>query len=544
MSAIYFLLLLGGLIFFHELGHFLVAKLSGVRVLTFSIGFGPALIRKQYGDTEYKLAAIPLGGYVRMHGDEPDSVVPESERDVAFNYKPLWKRTLIVLAGPVFNLVLPIIVFFFMFLTHTQLYPAYIGAVTEGGPAWRAGLRAGDTVTKMGGSEITYWWQLQANVTDAIGEELEVEYRRGEELHTTTVIPEEREIVLLKHVDLVDKQGWIQVTQVYVEPMVTVDPAGPAYAAGLRNWDRVLSVDGQQVKGYAEFRNLLEKEGEHTLKVLREERMGEVGHSAFNILSTPPATVTIQGGDKLGLWDAELTVHRVDPGTAAEELGLKPGDRILTIDGAGFPLWAIMEGYLADNVGDTHEISWWSNGKTNTTEFSLVSRTEKGEFNEDRQVVTFGARNHSSINIPDLVPNESKLYYAARETFKSAAEAYRVTLASVGGLVVGKVPLKEMGGPILIYDMASKTEKHGWMFFFKLMAWLSISLGVINLFPIPILDGGHLLFFAIEAVIRRPVPIKVRQVAAYVGLFLILLLMIVVFKNDIARNWDTISGWF
>ena len=148
MSAIYFLLLLGGLIFFHELGHFLVAKLSGVRVLTFSIGFGPALLRKKYGDTEYKLAAVPLGGYVRMHGDEPDSVVPEDEREFAFNYKPLWKRTLIVLAGPVFNLILPVVVFFFMFLTHTQLYPAYIGAVTEGGPAWHAGLRAGDTVTQ------------------------------------------------------------------------------------------------------------------------------------------------------------------------------------------------------------------------------------------------------------------------------------------------------------------------------------------------------------------------------------------------------------
>lgn len=545
MSAIYFLLLLGGLIFFHELGHFLVAKLSGVRVLTFSIGFGPALLRKKYGDTEYKLAAVPLGGYVRMHGDEPDSVVPEDEREFAFNYKPLWKRTLIVLAGPVFNLILPVVVFFFMFLTHTQLYPAYIGAVTEGGPAWHAGLRAGDTVTRMGGQEITYWWELQASVTDAIGQELEMEYRRGDEVRTTTVIPEEREIVLLKHVGLVDKQGLIQVTQVYVEPMISVDPAGRAYAAGLRNWDRVTAVDDQPVKGYAELRTILAGKGEHTLQVVREQPLGKLGHSAFNILGAPPLTVVLTGGDEVeGLWAAELVVHQVDEGTAADKLGLKPADRILSIDGASFPLWAIMEGYLADNVGDTHEISWWSNGKIHTEKLSLASSTEKGEFNEDRQVVTFGARNHSSINIPELIPNNNKLYYALRETWRSASEAYRVTLASVGGLVVGKVPLKEMGGPILIYDMASKTEKHGWMFFFNLMAWLSISLGVINLFPIPILDGGHLFFFAIEAVIRRPVPIKVRMIASYVGLALILLLMVFVFKNDIARNWDTISGWF
>jgi regulator of sigma E protease len=101
-----------------------------------------------------------------------------------------------------------------------------------------------------------------------------------------------------------------------------------------------------------------------------------------------------------------------------------------------------------------------------------------------------------------------------------------------------------MGGPILIYDMASRTEEHGWPFFFNLMAWLSISLGVINLFPIPILDGGHLFFFAIEAVTRREVPIKVRQVAAYFGLACILALMVTVFWNDIARNWGTISNWF
>ncbi len=545
MSALYFILLLGGLIFIHELGHFLLAKASGVRVLTFSIGFGPALIKKKWGDTEYKIAAIPLGGFVRMHGDEPGQDVPEEERDVAFNYKPLWKRTLIVLAGPVFNLLLPFFVFFFMFLTYSDLLPAYIGAVTPGGPAWEAGIRPGDVITRMDGDEISYWWEMQARVNDSIGQELEVTVARGDQEKSFKVTPEEAEVVLLKHVDLVQKEGRIQVTQVYVEPVVGVGAAGAAFAAGLRNWDRVLRIDGETVKTYAELeRELAKAKKPVILDVLREVPRGNVAHGLFNELGDPLQITLDPAAGDLQMWDAEMVIHSVDEETVAAELGLKSGDRILTVDGKSYPLWMIMEAELAALVASEHDIVWFDGAKEQTGTFSLAPKMEKGEFNEDRQIVVFGAHNHSRIDIPDPIPNDSRLYYALRETWIDTLGAYKVTFASVGGLIVGKVPIKEMGGPILIYDMASKTEKHGWPFFFNLMAWLSISLGIINLFPIPILDGGHLFFFAIEAVTRREVPLKIRQIAAYIGLFLILLLMVVVFKNDIARNWDSISNWF
>lgn len=545
MSALYFVLLLGGLIFVHELGHFLLAKAAGVRVLTFSIGFGPALIKKQWGDTLYKVAAIPLGGFVRMHGDEPGQEVPEEERSVAFNYKPLWKRTLIVLAGPVFNMLLPFFVFFFMFLTHGELLPAYIGAVTPGGPAWEAGVRPGDVITRMDGEEISYWWEMQARVNDSIDQELEITVVRGDEEKSFKVTPELAEVVLLRHVDLVEEEGRIQVTQVYVEPVVGVASAGVAYGAGLRNWDRVIRMNGQPVKTFAELQRELKKSSKPvTLDVLREVPRGNLAHALFNMPGDPIQITLDPAAGDLQLWDAEMVVHVVDAGTVAADIGLKSGDRILTVDGKSYPLWMIMEAELAALVESEHTIVWFDGTTEQSRSFSLASKTEKGEFNEDRQVVVFGAHNHSRINIPDPIPNNSRLYYALRGSWIDTMGAFKVTLASVGGLVVGKVPIKEMGGPILIYDMASRTEKHGWPFFFNLMAWLSISLGVINLFPIPILDGGHLLFFAIEAVTRREVPLKIRQVAAYVGLALILLLMVVVFKNDIARNWDTISNWF
>ncbi len=545
MSALYFVLLLGGLIFIHELGHFLLAKASGVRVLTFSIGFGPALLKKKWGDTEYKLAAIPLGGFVRMHGDEPGQEVPPEERAVAFNYKPLWKRTLIVLAGPVFNLLLPFVVFFFLFLADGQLLPANIGAVTPGGPAWEAGIRPGDVVTRIDDRPIDYWWEMQAQINASIGQELAITVQRGEQEEVFKVVPEEAEVVQLKHVNLVDKEGRIQVTQVYVEPVVAVGPTGGAFAAGLRNWDRVLAVAGKPVTTYAELERLVtQATGPLTLTVVREEPTGLVGHALFAKLSDPmDITLALPAAD-LQLWSAEMVVHTVSAESPAAVVGLKSGDRIITVNGKAYPLWMIMEAELAAQVEEEHTIVWFDGQQQRSATFSLVPKTEKGEFNEDKQVVVFGAHNHSRVNIPEPIPNNARLSYALRHTWAASYDALRITIASVGGLVVGKVPIKEMGGPILIYDMASKTEKHGWTFFFNLMAWLSISLGIINLFPVPILDGGHLFFFAVEAVMRREVPLKVRQIASYFGLAIILLLMVVVFKNDIARNWDTISNWF
>ena len=556
MSFVYFILLLGGLIFFHELGHFILAKAMGVRVITFSIGFDPSLISKKFGDTEYRLAAVPLGGYVKMFGDEVGEDVGdkalgikgdeevEDDPERAFNNKPLWRRTLIVLAGPVFNLLLPFIVFFLVYLTYTELLPSYIGAVKKDGPAWNAGIRSGDTIVKMDGEDVDYWWQMEERINSSVGTEIEVELARGDGTFTTTVVPEEIEIVKLKQVDLVDREGRIQVTPVYVRPMVGVREASPVHSAGLRNWDLVVAVDGEKVKSFADMRERLAVAGSHALDVLREETLGNLGHALFSQFGDP-LELTLEGPvPDSDLYEAEMVVHHVDDGSGAARVGLESGDRIISLAGHEFPLWYIMETYLADHVGDSHELVWEDAEGRHTTEFKLTQLTVKGEFNEDRRIVKFGAYNHSSVGSPEGLKNNSLCAFAAHQTWKETYEAYRITLWSVAGLMAGKVPIEDMGGPILIYDMASRTEEHGWEYFFRIMVWLSISLGIINLFPIPILDGGHLLFFAIEAVIRRPVSVKARQVAAYIGLVLIGMLMIVVFKNDIARNWDSISNWF
>jgi regulator of sigma E protease len=234
----------------------------------------------------------------------------------------------------------------------------------------------------------------------------------------------------------------------------------------------------------------------------------------------------------------------VDPGTPAEAIGLKAGDRVLTLDGQRTPLWSQITYTLADQPDKNHTIEYQRGDQVVKAEFKLVETSEKGEFNEQRSVVTFGAYNHGAYGVPELVPNPRLVAYAASETWTRTVDAVEVTVLSLAGLFKGRVKMKDMGGPIMIYDMAAKTSEHGWEYFFRIMVWLSVSLGIINLVPIPILDGGHLFFFLIEGVIRRPVPLKVRQIAAYIGLAMILLLMVVVFANDIQRNWGIFGGLF
>ena len=537
----YFILLLGGLIFFHEFGHFLVARLAGIRVEKFSIGFGPALLKWQRGHTEYKLAAIPLGGYVKMLGDEPDSAIPAEDRQYAFNNKALWKRTLVVFAGPAFNLLLPFIIYFFTFMTVSELPPAYVGTVKEGGPAWEAGLRPGDTITSVGEATIDHWWQLEEEVTSSIGQPVKVTWERNGEEMSADVTPERARLPIMARLGVYREKGLIQILTMYPRPLVAVDEGSAAEAAGLRSWDTVVAVDGEEIRSYTDLDRALAKPGTHELMVLREENLGQAGPARWSLLE-PPHTITLNASARDSIHSAEFLVHRIEPETPAERLGLQAGDRILSVDGERFPLWQSMVYKLADELEDPHTLTWIRGGVEMSGEFELVERTITGEFKEKRSIVVFGAFNHNVLDVPPMVPNAHRFAFATKRTWDATIMAYRITFLSLAGLFQGKVEMKEMGGPIMIYDMASKTAQYGWSYFFDLMVMLSVSLGFINLMPIPILDGGHLFFFLIEAVIRKPVSMKIRQFAAYVGLILIVLLMVFVFANDIQRNLGV--EWF
>jgi regulator of sigma E protease len=345
LSAI---VLLGLIIFVHELGHFLSAKLMGVRVLKFSLGFGPKLIGKKYGDTEYLISSIPLGGYVKMLGESSGEELQEKEKIFAFNYQPVWKRFIIVFLGPLFNLVFAIVIFFFVFSYGIPVLLPEVGDVLPQSPAERAGLMKGDTVISIDGSQVTQWDEMTKIIHTSPGRSLNLKIKRKSEVVTLSVIPEKK---------------------------------------------RIQDLFGQ--------------------------------------------------GKEVGL------------------IGIKPS-------------------------GNTF------------------------------------------IKKSDLTES---LTNAVSRTWEIAV----LTMVSIVKLIQRVIPMETIGGPILIVQMAGEQASQGVLNFFVFMAIININLGILNLLPIPILDGGHILFLGIEAVRRKPLEEKFINIAQRVGLALILLIMVFALYNDLIR---------
>src|SRR5665648_45622 len=343
------IIVLGVLVFVHELGHFLMAKLFGVRVDAFSLGFPPKLLHKKIGDTDYRLSVVPLGGYVKLFGENPKDEVPPELQPVSFSHHPLWHRFLIVLAGPAFNLIFAAVALFLVFAFSGIPYlTTEIGGVKDGSPAAQAGLQKGDQVLSVGGQAVSRWEYLSANIRD-----------NGEK----------------------------------------------------------------------------------------------------------PLTLSVRRGDR----DFQVQL---------------PPQRMETSDIFGAKVSAVIIGISS---GDTPAVE------------------QVGPI----QALTLG------------------VVYTGRLTWLTVESLYK--------LVAREVPLKSLGGPILIAQMAGKQAEMGVSYLVQFMAALSINLFLVNLLPIPVLDGGHLFFFSVEAILGKPVPLQHREMAQGFGLMLILALMILVFYQDILR---------
>ncbi len=343
-------IVLGLLIFFHELGHFLVARIMGIGVSTFSLGFGPKLFAFVLGKTEYRLSAVPLGGYVHLVGESEEAKLPEgfTSRE-SFARRPPWQRILVVAAGPVFNFALAWFIYWGLFFAHgqTMLLPE-IGQLADDGPAQEAGLQPGDRVLRVDNSEIRYWDELVMHIRDNRGEPIALQVQRNENIYEFTLTP----------------QMAVQET-----------------------------IFGEEVK--------------------------------------------------------------------------------------------------------TPQIGIVASGETETISLGFFS--------------------------------------SAREGLAQTWMLIRLTVEAIIKLIERIIPLETIGGPILIAQLVSEQTQEGLVNLLALTALISINLGLINLLPIPVLDGGHILFYSIEMIIRRPLNARMRQMATRIGILLILSLMAFAIINDILR---------
>jgi len=437
----WFLVVLGVLVTFHEFGHFIVARWAGVKVLKFSLGFGPKLFSRQVGDTEYLVSLIPLGGYVKMFGEDVNESISPQDQEQSFVHKSLLKRTLIVAAGPGFNFLLSYLIFSAWLATGAPLpIPTFeelsptVDAIRADSPASAAGMEIGDKITRINDQEIATQNDVFAIIAESQGRPLTIEILRGEKLKTFAITPEP-----LDHLQTEEPVYGIGIEE--APPVVTsVMPNMPAMAGGLEKGDRIVGIEGKPIQTWSQMTKIVRASPNQPLE-FRVNRQG-----ALITLSITPE------------------IHRTTEEDRPVEIGkigiTGPGRSVVRSES---PLAALFHGVQA---------TWgWS----------------------------------------------------------------ELTVVGIYKMFTGEISTKHLGGPIMIASASGKAAEHGISDVAFLVAILSINLGILNLLPIPILDGGHLFFFACEAILRRPLGERQREFAQQIGLVLLFGIMIFAFFNDIQR---------
>ncbi|GLR63675.1 RIP metalloprotease RseP [Marinospirillum insulare] len=437
---------LGILITFHEFGHFWVARLCGVKVLRFSVGFGkPLFTWHDKQGTEYVIAALPLGGYVKML-DEREGDVPEALADQSFNRKSVGQRFAIVAAGPVANFLLAILAYWLIFIIGTQVPAPLVGKVEPDSPAALAGLKQGDEILSVDGSNTPSWQEVGLGLLSRMGEttNLTLNVRNEQDSY-------QRELNLkltnfLSGQEQPDPFGNLGISPWRPElaPVLgSIQSTGAAKAAGLQAGDKVIGVNNLTITSW---------------NGLVEQLQANPNQQIY---------LTIQR-------DAQRL-----------EVAITPGVRVLE------------DGSQVGFIGAGVDVPEWPAELLREQRFGPVD----------------------------------SLVRASQKT----AEMSWLTLNSLGKMVTGLISPSNLSGPITIARVASDSARSGWESFISFLAYVSISLGILNLLPIPVLDGGHLFFYAIEAIRRKPVTEAVQEAATRVGILMLGSLMLLAFYFDLMR---------
>jgi regulator of sigma E protease len=447
VTILSFLVTVGVLVVIHELGHYFVARLVGVKILRFSVGFGRTLWMRRYGrdQTEWAVAAIPLGGFVKML-DEREGDVPVRDRDRAFNRQNVWARILIVLAGPAANFLLALLVYWVLFLAGLPGVKPVVGDPPPATPAAFAGLSNGDTIRAVAEEPVHSW-------TDVRWQLLKEAVRRG----TTPV---------------------------------EVETSGGARS--------VRSLDMSVITKDDLDRDFLGKLG---LRPYRPRVPAELG--------------------------------RVLPGSAAERAGLAKGDRVVAIDGKAIATWFDFTAEVAASPGRTLSVEVERQGRR------FLARATPDPAGEGA-----GRIGRLGVEAGDSLKREyesmtTTVRYGPLEAIPRAAhKVWDLSIFSVkmlGRMIVGDVSWKNLSGPITIADYAGQSAQMGWVTWLGFLALVSVSLGVLNLLPIPLLDGGHLVYYLAEIVKGSPVSERTMEIGQRLGLALLLGLTFFAFYNDLNR---------
>jgi regulator of sigma E protease len=542
-------LLLGGLIFVHELGHFITAKALGVKVLKFSIGFGPKLLGVRRGETEYLLSLLPLGGYVKMAGDDPSEAPDPADRGRGFLEQSPSRRFAIAAAGPAANLLFPVLIYLALGLAQNgSLTPGpTVGSVSPGSPAEAAGLRPGDRIVAVrtpDGQERPVRWfgDLRRIVSPHPGEALAFTVERGGARRSLSIVPAaEQESNPIE----TTVRGVIGVTPAYTPAVVA--PVRRGAAGPVEPFDLVARVGEAKVAHSGDLSRALEAArcAPVEMEVIRERPVDLPGAalSSYAPLVLKDVPTCLGGAPSLALADPGIStfVAAVAPGSPAARAGLARGDAIAAANGKPVRSFRDVNAVLGASVkvGEPLALSL-ADGRTVTLVPEEQSHLDEmtGE-KKTRPFLGFEPDQRGLVLGSSLLAEQVILRMGFLEVAGSAVghlvEVVRLTALGIARIVDGTISFKTVGGPIMLFRIAAQAVEEGLESFLFKMALISVNLGLMNLLPIPVLDGGHLAACLVEGLTRRPLSLRAREIANLVGILLLVLLMIVVFKNDIVR---------
>jgi regulator of sigma E protease len=448
-SILGFIVAIGVLVSVHEFGHYWVARRLGFKVLRFSIGFGKPLLRWRGAGpdhVEYWLSSIPLGGYVKML-DEREGPVAGAELHRAFNYRPVWQRILVLLAGPAFNFLFAIVAYWFMFTTGVPGIKPLIGAVVEDSVAARAGIEANDTVIAVGGRPMETWEAATLAIFEELLDDARIDFTiRG--------------------------------------------PDGDVKNVSLD----VRGREAELTEPSALFKGLGIRPG----------------------LPTPPV------------------IGSIAPGSAAEHAGFKVDDEVLRVDGAPIETWEDWVDFIRPRPNQAASIEIRRAGETITLPVEIPAIVEAG-----KTIGRIGAGPREDDPERVLAEMRAEQRYGVLESLPRGVaktwEMTSLTVKMIGHMIVGQVSLKNMSGPLTIASVAGETVQQGFGSFFNFLAVVSISLGIINLVPVPLLDGGQVAYQLAEWIKGSPLSDRAMALGQQIGVFFLIVLMSFVFYNDLTR---------
>ncbi|MYM67007.1 RIP metalloprotease RseP [Pseudoduganella sp. FT55W] len=444
-TALAFVVCLGSLIVFHELGHYLVARWCGVKVLRFSVGMGKVVWSRRFGpdQTEWAISALPLGGYVKMLDAREGELagLPEADLKREFTRQNVWKRIAIVAAGPAANFLIAIVLFAGLFM-HGIEEPSSKISVTANSKAAQAGLQSGDVITAINDQPVQVWSELRWQFIQSA----------------------------------IDKH----------ELRLAVERAGQGRVAATLPADALAGLDLE----------------------------GDV-----------PAQLGV------GISRPAPVVQQVMPGSPAERAGLREGDLLIAVDGTPVADGIAFIDIIRASAGKTVQVDLQRAGRPLT--LSMAPQAEQAK--TSKGTVTVGKIGAYVALLPDMINVPSSPGAALGKAVSKVWDTCTMTLKMIGKMITGEASLKNVTGPITIADYAGQTARMGVASYLSFIAFISISLGVMNLLPIPVLDGGHLLYYSLEVLTGRSVPERVGEIAQRLGMGLLLTLMLLAVFNDVAR---------